>query len=227
MALTSEEETALIDRAKRGDPGAARAFMEALQPILLWTILRHFSHLEEGHGPILEDAEATAARWLSEGEAGTHVRRDQSLALLAWRLLAQEGKTWTRARSAERKALAAVRAEAGYAGRTPPGVTRQRDAFSTFDPRRVDEGWEYAAQDALKAIEGLGEPHRSTLIAEATRALEGGASLAERLGLSAVATRQRLSRARRELARSLDTQAIRGYRAAKTADTEGEGGGDV
>jgi DNA-directed RNA polymerase specialized sigma24 family protein len=192
--LTTEQQAELVARAKRGD---IRDLLTAMRPILKGVLFKRFSHLHEGLRDIHADAEEILMRWLAEGETSTKVRVNEPLGILAWRVLAQAAKNWVRARKAERRKRGWGRLTGLFDPRRP-NVRRQLDR-NNFDPRRSDETFGITAADALKLIESLSETYREALLTEAERLLNGDTrSLATILGVTPVAARFRLARARRE-----------------------------
>jgi hypothetical protein len=188
--LEQKQFTELVDRATRKEPGGREALLRFLRPWSVGVLLGKFSHLAGGHAQMLEDAEKTLLRWLHENP--DLVRRHQSPGILVWRLLAQVAKDWVRQREHEREGVEAFQVA------TLPG-NRHNESYIWHSTAEVETGYEVTGSDAARGVALLGEPHRSTLLAEVEHQLRGGPSLEEAFGLTPAAARQRLCRAREAL----------------------------
>jgi hypothetical protein len=193
----------LVDRAKRREPGGREALVAELRPWFLGVMLKDFSHLTQGHAEMLEACEATLLRWIREKP--DLVRREQPPGVLAWRLLSQTGKQWARDREHEREAIEGLTVE------RETGWVRNKTQKMSGGVPSIETGFEATGVDAERAIAALGEPHRSTLLAEIAHKLGGGPSLEERFALAPTAARKRLSRAREAL-----VQLLRGKEGAES-----------
>jgi hypothetical protein len=180
----------LVARAKRGEPKGREALLGHLRPILIAIGYKEFKNLRDGFAEILDDCENTLLRWLVENPDLVH--EDRGAGNLAWRLLAQCGKQWVRDQTKERSALREIRLWFSSSSRR----AGKRGGHVGFWQKPEELPYEVEGVDAVKAIAELGEPHRSTLIAEVEHQLDGGPSLEERFGLTPLAARKRLSRAR-------------------------------
>ena len=178
-----------LARAAAGEGAAFRELLVDLRPKILFLLGRRYPGLLLARAQLLDAAESLLMDWILDGNRLATIQAWSAWGL-ASRLLAQVAKAETR--------------RWGRAKRLTEGLTFEAQAEAEIAPAR----WDVEALDLQRALDRLPEPHRATLLAQANLQLTDAPprTLAERLGISAVAARQRLARARAFLVKRTQRQ---------------------